>query len=191
MASNDTEIEIQVKVENIEPLISFLIKNGKFVKEERQIDEYFTPPHRNFISIRPIKEWLRLRNENGNYTINYKNWHHDENGKSYSCDEFETSIKNIEQIRKLFKAIDFKTTVKVDKTRKTWNWKDYEISVDIVIGLGEFVEIELRGKSDNHKKTTDEMIRFLKEIGVGKIQRNYQGYAFLSLFPEEAKYFDM
>jgi len=33
------------------------------------------------------------------------------------------------------------------------------------------------------------MIKFLKDINVGKIQRNYQGYPFLLLFPEEAKYF--
>lgn len=190
MASNDTEIEIKVKIENVEPLVSFLNKNAEFKSEERQIDEYFTPIHRNFLSIRPVKEWLRLRNENNRYSINYKNWHFDENGKTSNCDEFETPVKDIEQMRKLFTTLDIKSIGKVDKTRKTWDYKDYEISVDIVSELGTFVEIEFKGYSDEPKKITDEMVKFLEGIGVGKIQRNYQGYPFLLLFPNEAKYYD-
>jgi len=190
MASNDTEIEIKVKIENVEPLVSFLNKNAEFKSEERQIDEYFTPIHRNFLSIRPVKEWLRLRNENNRYSINYKNWHFDENGKTSNCDEFETPVKDIEQMRKLFTTLDIKSIGKVDKTRKTWDYKDYEISVDIVNTLGTFVEIEFKGYSDEPKKITDEMVKFLEGIGVGKIQRNYQGYPFLLLFPNEAKYYD-
>jgi adenylate cyclase class 2 len=190
MASNDTEIEIKVKIENVESLVSFLNKNAEFKSEERQIDEYFTPIHRNFLSIRPVKEWLRLRNENNRYSINYKNWHFDENGKTSNCDEFETPVKDIEQMRKLFTTLDIKSIGKVDKTRKTWDYKDYEISVDIVSELGTFVEIEFKGYSDEPKKITDEMVKFLEGIGVGKIQRNYQGYPFLLLFPNEAKYYD-
>jgi adenylate cyclase class 2 len=190
MSVKDTEIEIKVKIENVEPLISFLKKNAKFKSEERQIDEYFTPYHRDFLSVRPAKEWLRLRNENGKYIINYKNWYPANDGKPVHCDEFQTPIKDIDQMRKLFTALDFKPLVKVDKTRKKWDYKDYEISVDTVTGLGTFVEIEFKGKSNNPKKVTNEMIEFLKDMGVGKIQGNYQGYPFLLLFPDEAKYYD-
>ncbi len=190
MSSKDTEIEIKVKIENIEPLISFLKKNAKFKSEERQIDEYFTPYHRDFLSVRPAKEWLRLRDENGKYTINYKNWYTANDGKPVHCDEFQTSIKDIDQMKKLFNALNFKPIVKVDKNRKIWDYEDYEISVDRVIGLGNFVEIEFKEKSNNPKKVTNEMIEFLKKIGVGKIQGNYQGYPFLLLFPDEAKFFN-
>jgi predicted adenylyl cyclase CyaB len=142
------------------------------------------------VSIRPIKEWLRLRNENGKYSINYKNWHSTKNGKAYSCDEFETHIDDLNTIKKLFTALDIKPLVKVDKIRKTWNYKEYEISIDIVEKLGTFVEIEFKGKSNNHKKITDDMIEFLKKLGVGKIQRDYQGYPFSMLFPNEVEYYD-
>lgn len=191
MAANDTEIEIKVKVENVESLISFLKNNGKFIKEERQVDEYFSPAHRNFLDIRPVKEWLRLREENGKFSLNYKNWHFDTEGKGSSCDEFETSFEKIEQVRKMFDTLNFHSLTKVDKTRKSWNYKNYEISVDSVANLGNFVEIEFNGMADDHKKITDEMVQFLKEMNVGKIQRNFQGYPFLLLFPEEAKYFEV
>jgi len=189
MDSKDIEIEIKVKVEKIEPLKNFLNKNAKLLGETRQIDEYFTPAHRDFTSVRPVSEWLRLRNDNGKYKINYKNWHYDKEGKSQSCDEFESSVKNIEQIKKLFFMLNFKPLVKVDKKRVLWDYKDYIICLDIVENLGTFVEIEFKGGTDDPKKVTVRMIKFLKDINVGKIQRNYQGYPFLLLFPEEAKYF--
>lgn len=47
----DIEIEIQVRIENNGVLLEFLHKNGEFKSEKRQIDEYFSPAHRNFIDL--------------------------------------------------------------------------------------------------------------------------------------------
>ena len=184
------EIEIQVNIENSKPLIDFLEKNADFKKESHQIDEYFSPAHRNFIEVRPVKEWLRLRDSGGKYSINYKNWHYDKGGKSHYCDEYETKIEDLSQLRKILDVLNFKPVVKVDKLRKIWTHKDYEVAVDSVKGLGDFVEIEYIGKDEkaDPKKITEEMINFLKNIGCGKIKRNYVGYPFQLLFPEEVKY---
>lgn len=186
----DTEIEIQVKVENSVPLIAFLEKNGEFRGEKHQVDEYFSPAHRNFLEPRPMHEWLRLRDSNGKYFINYKNWHFDDTGRSYHGDEYESKIEDLEQVKRILEALDFKMCVEVDKLRKIWVYKDYEVAVDSVRGLGDFVEIEYKGKDNNTdpKKVTEEMINFLKETGVGKIKRNYVGYPFQLLFPDEVKW---
>jgi len=190
MATNNIEIEIQVNVENSKPLIEFLEKNGNFQSEKRQIDEYFSPAHRDFIATRPVAEWLRLRNTEEKYSINYKNWHFDKNDKSHYCDEFETKIENIEPAKKILAVLNFKSLVVVDKLRKIWTYNDFEIAVDSVKSLGDFVEIEYIGKDAqvNPEKVTGEMIDFLKKIGCGKITRNYVGYPFLMLFPSEVKY---
>jgi len=187
---NNVEIEIQVNIENSKSLIDFLEKNADFKRESHQIDEYFSPTHRNFIEVRPVKEWLRLRDSGGKYSINYKNWHYDESGKSHYCDEYETKIEDLKQLKKILDTLNFKSVVKVDKLRKIWTRKDYEIAVDSVKGLGDFVEIEYIGKDDkvDPKKITEEMINFLKEMGCGKIKRNYVGYPFQLLFPEEVKF---
>lgn len=185
----DIEIEIQVNIENSKPLLNFLEKNADFQKENHQTDEYFSPAHRDFTAVRPIKEWLRLRNSDGKYSITYKNWHFDENGKSGHCDEYETGINDLNQAQKILKVLDFKSIVTVDKLRKTWTYKDYEIDIDLISGLGDFVEIEYIGNEDaDPKKITEEMVNFLKEVGCGKIKRNYVGYPFQLLFPEETKY---
>jgi len=186
----DVEIEIQVSIENSKPLIAFLEKNADFKSEEHQIDEYFSPAHRNFTEVRPVKEWLRLRDSSGKHSLNYKNWHYDESGKSYYCDEYETRIEDLDQLRKILDVLNFKPNVKVDKLRKTWVYKDYEVAIDLVKELGDFVEIEYIGenKEADPKKITEEMVNFLKSIGCGKIERNYVGYPFQLLFPEEVKF---
>lgn len=189
MNMENIEIEITVNIEKSKPLTNFLEKNAEFRKEKHQVDEYFTPAHRNFIKVKPTKEWLRLRDEDGKCSINYKNWHYDEPGKSSYCDEYETEVKDLNKLKKILEVLDFKTLVRVDKIRKTWTYKDYEIDFDSVKGLGDFVEIEYIGKEQvNPKKTTEEMVNFLKSLGCGKIKRDYTGYPFQLLFPEEVKY---
>ena len=185
----NVEIEIQVNIENSDPLIDFLEKNAKFKVKNHQVDEYFSPAHRDFVAVRPVNEWLRLRNSNGKYSINYKNWHREKNGKSHYCDEYETEIEDLFQFKNILNILNFRSLVKVDKVRKIWTYKNCEIAVDSVKGLGDFVEIEYIGKNEkvNPEEITEEMIKFLKNIGCGKIKRNYVGYPFQLLFPSEVK----
>ncbi len=190
MATNNIEIEIQVTVEDTKDLLSFLESQGTFQWEKQQIDEYFSPTSNNFLDVRPVKEWLRLRNAGGTCSVNYKNWHYDENGKSNHCDEYETKVENSDQMKHILTALGYTSIAIVDKIRKTWLYNDYEIALDSVKNLGEFVEIEYVGKDTevDPKKIADEMVEFLKEHNCGKIEKNYVGYPFLILFPEEGKY---
>ena len=192
MAHNNIEIEIQVNVENLKSLIRFLKSNAVFQAEKHQVDEYFSPIHKDFLGVRPVSEWLRLRNADGQFSINYKNWHHEKDGKGYYCDEFETKIESLEQVKRILSALSFRSIVTVDKLRKIYKYKDYEVAIDSVKGLGDFVEIEYIGKNKkaDPKKITEGMIDFLKKIGCGKIKINYGGYPYLLLFPEEVKYED-
>ena len=105
-------------------------------------------------------------------------------------DEFETKVDDGLKIIKIFEALNFKAVVKVEKIRKIWEFGDYEIALDRVKGLGDFVEIEYIGKDENVDPVgvQKEMISFLKGIGVGEITLNDQGYAFLLLFPNEGRY---
>lgn len=182
---SNTEIEIQVQIEKIAPLLKFLKEKGKFSGENRQIDIYYSPTHCNFIAKKPVDEWLRLREENRVYTITYKNWYHDENGKSHHCDEYETVIEDVKQMKSIFKVLDIKQITEVDKKRAKYRFGKYEISIDRVKHLGDFVEIEYKGTEIDKtpKQITAEMIAFLKEKKVGKIYRNYVGYPFQILFP--------
>jgi adenylate cyclase class 2 len=182
------EFEIQIKIENLKPLMVLLEKEGVSKGERHQIDEYFTPSHRNFIGVRPAREWLRLRDSGGKTTINYKAWNHDEKGNGTYADEYETPVGDLLVLRKIFDVLNFKKICTVDKVRRTWKYKQYEIAIDSVKDLGDFVEIEYLTEEDaDPAKVTADMISFIKGLGCGRIERNQLGYPFMLLFKDEIK----
>src|SRR5690348_5829328 len=122
----DTEIEIQTRIEKTDALKAFLENEAQFISENQQIDEYFIPAHRDFVAIKPIEEWFRIRDEKGVYTMNYKKWHY-ENGIGQYADEFETRIEDKNTARDIFLALDMKPLITVDKTRRKYLYKEYEI----------------------------------------------------------------
>ena len=179
----ETEIELQTKIEHTTPLLEFLEKEAHFESENHLRDEYFTPAHRDFLETRPIEEWFRLRDSDGKCSVNYKRWHFDKEGRGLYADEYETKIENIDIMRKILESLNFKFIVVVDKKRKIWKYKDYEISMDSVKNLGDFVEIEYYGERhhDDHKEIIGEMIAFLKNLGCGTLEINHSGYPALLL----------
>lgn len=188
----NVEIEIKVKLNGLNKLVKLLEQEGKFTGEDYQKDEYFVPSHRDFLSVKPVEEWLRLR-ESGNNSVTYKKWHYDKSGKSNHCDEYETNVDDAEQMRNIFEAINLKPVIVVEKRRKSWRYMDYEVSVDEVTDLGSFVEVEYKGaeaKPDS-EKIVGEMAEFLRKVGCTKIERNYTGYPFMILYPDETKLEEM
>lgn len=181
MAHNNKEIEIQARVENAAPLQAFLEAEATWLGEERQRDEYFTPGHKDYLSVRPVNEWLRLREADTGVSINYKDW-----SPVTHCDEYETSLGDLEKGRLVLHAMGCRQIGVVEKVRKLWRWKDWDISIDRVTDLGEFVELEYSGEEDvEPQEVIDAMIAFLKERDCGKVELNSTGYPFLILFPEE------
>ena len=182
----DIEIELQVRVENVTPLTNLLESDAKYIGEYTQLDEYFSPAHRDFAGKKPIEEWLRIRSSKES-SVTYKKFHYDANGRSNYCDEFETGISDPAQFKKILDAIDYTVVVSVDKTRKIYWYYDYEVAIDKVKHQGDFVEIEYKGP--DRGLSPDSIIRsmtqFLKDLNCGKLERNFRGYAYTALYPDE------
>jgi len=166
-----------------------LKQGGKFKYQTRQLDEYYTPTDRDFTAVRPIAEWLRLRDAEGKCSINYKYWHYEADGRSNYCDEHESAVEDMPAMVNLFNALQFHKIVTVDKIRRAWQYQDWEIAIDKIKDLGDFVEIEYKGsKNPDPKQETDVMVKFIKDLGCGKIERNYLGYPFQLMFPDEVEW---
>lgn len=179
----ETEIEVQAKVEHVAPLLSLLEREGQFQSEKRQVDEYFSPAHRDFLAAHPVEEWLRVRRSDHGCSLNYKKWHIDKEGRGLYADEYKTKIEDADMARKVITSLDAKSIVTVEKMRKTWLYRDYEINLDSVKGLGDFVEVEYMGKRDpsEHREIMEEMVKFLKDLGCGRLEVNHSGYPALLL----------
>ncbi len=177
-----TEIEIKVQIEKSQDLLAFLSQEAKLVKEELQIDEYFSPRESSFLDAEPVKEWLRLRNENNVSSINYKSWYYDADGKSSHCDEYETTIGSLAELRSILRALKFEPIITVHKQRRSYLYKEYEVSLDEVKDLGSFVEIELKSeKEQDPHDVTEGMMTFLQRFSVGVVSRDFKGYPKLLL----------
>ena len=185
--ANPIEIEIKVTIENLDPLLETLKTSGTFVKDKHQIDTYYRPAHRDFLEQRPVKEWLRLRNSDGNYSINYKNWHYRDDGVTDHCDELETAIADYATVEKLLTVLNFELLTTVDKNRSVWNYGEYEVAIDTVKDLGDFVEVEYKGTNPypDPQAITAQMMEWLSGLGCGSITRDYRGYPYMLLFGSE------
>lgn len=184
---NDIEIELQLKIEHTESLRQFLKEKADFIHDVIQIDTYYIPEHRNFLAVDPVEEWLRLREQGDRYSITCKNWHFDQDGKSHYCDEYETDIGSKEQLSKIFNVLNMKIVATVNKKRSIWNYEDFEIALDQVKGLGDFLEIEYKGKDTDVLQVRNTMLNFIKRFDCGKIYANNRGYPFMILFPERVE----
>ncbi len=179
MAVDNIEIEIKVPVDEktFFEIRKKLDAIAKFKKQSKQRDEYFTPFHRNFVDTPRPFEWLSIRDRSGAYTLNYKNFHPEKAEIFTHCDEFETKIENIEQFKKLFSALDFKSLIVVEKERNVYIYKDeFEIALDFVKELGNFIEIEVIKDLGGVDKAREKLFDFAKELGIDISKADNRGY---------------
>jgi len=176
------EVELKFPLLNHKELTEKLKSIAKLEKQgDFQKDIYYNPAHRDFLSKKPVSEWLRLRESKKGLSLNYKKWHNEDGSKTVSCDEFETKIDNIEALKKLFGNLNFKELITVDKNRSVWNYKDTEIAIDEVQELGNFIEIEARGNFTNIEEAKKHLYAILKEIGAKVGEQDFEGYPYLLL----------
>lgn len=140
------EIEIKFSLKNSEETLLFLQQHGEFVKETFQKDTYFVPPHKNYVTAKPITERLRIRESDKGNNIHYKNRAMKDGVSQDYCDEYEIHIDSAEDAKKIFGVLDIKPIIIVNKKRKLFTYKRVEIAVDEVDELGRFIEFEAKGE---------------------------------------------
>jgi adenylate cyclase class 2 len=181
--SNDVEIELKLPLTNSKEVEALLNKQADFQYESFQHDVYYNAPHRNFLeNTDNVNEWLRVRLTEGKAQINYKDFQpHDTKVKTH-CIEYEAGVDSEDQLGKILEALNFVKLVDVKKTRKAWHYMDTEVSVDSVEGLGDYIEIEYKGKhTDDIQTARDHLFEVLKTLGAITGELDTRGYPYLML----------
>lgn len=162
------EIEIKVKIDNFDLLKDSLPKFGKLVKSIQQIDEYYTPIQRDFFAVKPHPvEWLRIRTNPDKVIFEYdKSIGKREDGLQDYAQEYETEIKQPDELRKILEFLDFKKVAIVDKQREYWDCGNFEVVLDNVKGLGYFVEVELKEDCSDGLIGRQKCMEFLGKLGI-------------------------
>ncbi len=179
MANQDIEIEIKLPLENPEEIKKFLNENGKLIsKDVFQKDTYFVPAHRDFLNVKYPFEWLRLRESQKGFSINYKHFYPENAKKTDYCDEFEAKIKNVEAVKKIFHNLDIKEAVIVEKVRTTWIFKEVEIVIDEVKNLGSYIELETTTHFENPQEGKKFLYKILEKLNAKVGEEDLRGYPF-------------
>lgn len=173
------EIEIKLPLNNVEKVKKFLNDNAKLIaKDIFQRDTYYTPAHRDFLQAKYPFEWLRLRESTKGISVNYKHFHPENVEVNEYCDEYESNIDNIDALKKIFKSIDCKEIVVVDKVRTTWMSDNIEIVIDDVKNLGSFIELEATSYFADPKEGKKFLFKKLEELNADVGTEDLRGYPF-------------
>lgn len=186
--SEDLEIEIRISLNKSTFLkVKEKVKEtAKFTKSSKQIDQYFTPAHRNFVEPKFPFEWLSIRKRGSKIILNYKHFYPENVGLTTHCDEFETEIKKADQLQKIFSALNLKSLVTVEKTREVYVYNnELEVSLDKVKELGYFIEIEAVKDFGGVEATRKKLFEFAKNIGIDTLKTDKRGYPYLLMKKKE------
>lgn len=179
MDNKNIEIEAKFNVLDINFLKSWLNKYAEFICAKDTVDTYYMPAHRNFLDVEYPYEWLRIRSEEKEFSINYKHWYPENFSKSTHCDEFETRVESQDIIKKIFFALNFKKIAVVDKHREKYMLNNFEFCLDNVADLGYFLEIEYRGAKLDIASANKKFKDYENYLSSALGQRNYRGYPYL------------
>lgn len=107
----------------------------KFVEESAEEDLYFNHPCRDFTA---SDEALRVRVSRGSHVLTYKG---PRVGGVFK-ERVEVNVTVSSEIKSVLEALGFTPALKVVKRRAYYGRGDVTVAIDIVNGLGCFIEIE-------------------------------------------------
>lgn len=156
---NINEIEIKLKVNQDEYFrILNLIKNNSINKSNvNQIDIYYSSIYKNF-----NKEWLRIRNENSKYILNYK-----KKTTKLHYEKYDVLIDNINNLNIILTSLGVQPIGTIRKIREIYLYKEkYAFSFDIVEEIGMFIEVKLINTSKSFEKDFYDLINILNYLKI-------------------------
>ncbi len=188
MASGDIEIEIKLPLKNADTVRTFLNKNGTSPKSSSQKDTYYNHPGRDFLLPKHPFEWLRIRETARTASITYKHYRPDGAEVHDYADEFETKLEKPAQMHKILLNLGFREIAVVDKSRDTWEFRDVEVALDDVNGIGQFIEAESLKQFPDPKEGRRYLFAIVKEIGAECGPEETYGYPYMVLAKKGHKF---
>lgn len=169
------EVELKVRAEH-DPVRGRLAELGaEPVGIVEQVDTYYDHPTRAFAE---TDEAIRLRRERAegrtDVKVTYKGPLVD--AASKTREEFETGVDDGETMDAIFRKLGFEPAATVEKTRERFEHGGYTVTLDTVVGLGEFVEVEREAASIETAR--DGAIELLCDLGYDpdeQIRTSYLG----------------
>ncbi len=172
------EIEVKAKLINKGSVVTKLKSLGCVFEESKiQNDVVYVEKNGGLNTFLSNKIFLRVRKSGLKTYFTLKM-----NGdNSLSKTEHEVEVSSKEEIENILKLLKFVSVVTVNKTRVVTHYGDFEVCVDSVEDLGDFIEVEKITNDGNADSIQEEMFVFLEPLGVKREDRVFDGYDILML----------
>jgi predicted adenylyl cyclase CyaB len=183
----EIEVKLRITLEQYKTIEKFLQENSILIKSSSQIDEYFTPAHKNYMEPRYPCEWLRI-GQRGNKTIlTYKHYYPENVDVTTHCDEYETEVADYTQLHKIFELVGAKSIVKVEKARELYKYKDeFEVALDKVEELGYFIEVETIKDFGSVEEAHKKIEEFCHILNLNTSKKEKRGYPYLLMEKQDS-----
>jgi adenylate cyclase class 2 len=156
------EIELKVRVDSLDPIRQNLnARHAEFQGKQHEHDIYYNAPHRDFGT---TDEALRVRYTDGPALVTYKGKKLREYGLK-AREELNTTVESGEVFEQILSRLGFTKTNEVNKWRENYRLENASFALDLVEGLGTFVEIEIMTEN-NGADATARIQKFAKEMGI-------------------------
>ncbi len=168
------EIEVKARVRDLQAVEEKLLALGCVMSEsltQNDITFYIKTdiPYDQLVRGQNI---LRIRQQNGKSIFTIK-----QTGiNDLDSFERETQIADPEEMREAILLMGYSEAVRINKVRKKTMYQGYEICLDQVENLGNFVEVEKITENEDPEKVQSELFEFLKQCGVSESDRVLTGY---------------
>lgn len=180
------EIEVKAHVYNKEKLIQQLLEHGCMLSEPvRQEDEYYINFEGSFTQFRPQENFLRVR------TLQDRSYFTLKQPQSNELDVLEhtTEVSDKEELIAILQLLGYRYVISVKKERQEGKLGNYNVCVDSVEGLGDFIELEYIG-TDEAVLIQNDQKRILSELGIEEkdvVIHGYDTLMYMHTHKEESK----
>jgi adenylate cyclase class 2 len=170
------EVEIKFKAGDLESLKTKLEALGFVLKAPlKQEDIIFIPEDEPTVPVRAGINVLRIRKQSGEARLTLKQ---SDKNNHLSKLEHEIKIFDAEVAEKIITCLKFKEMARVQKIRTTAKNQEYEVCLDEVEGLGNFIEVE-KITDEDPQEVQARMLEFVRTLGIDPANRVHFGYDIL------------
>jgi adenylate cyclase, class 2 len=159
------EIEIKANCDNHDDIIERIkLLGGELVREVEDKDIYYKHPARDFVK---TDEAFRIRIEDNKTLLTYKG--PKIGGRSKTRFERELVFDGLDAMKEILDKLGFAIAGEVNKMRTYYSLNNIEICLDSVDGLGDFVELEIKG--DDREAGEKILFEIAEKLGLTRFER--------------------
>jgi predicted adenylyl cyclase CyaB len=190
--AQELELKIQINSDQLTLLKNWLRKNTEYINSSSHKEYYLSNPKDPFLfenkdGLKDARSYMRVRFSDKGDSVCLKKFHDDplRPGVYSHCDEYETGVEDGKELLDLFMELGYTDVTKVEKKRDKYNTKDFEIVIDEVKNLGQFVEVELNEEVEDTEKGRMKIYEFLRMVGIVKFKVMTRGYVSMLWNPDK------